>query len=82
MADSSESLTGSDLAFSSEFQKGTAKYVSLFSLYILPCNISTSGNLACLLLEARNMTNIQISQWNLKHTFVILLMRTEVHALR
>ena len=64
MSGSLESLTGSDLASSSEFQKGTAKYMRLFSLYTLPRNISTSGNLACLLLEARNMTNIQISQWN------------------
>lgn len=52
--------------------------MSLSSLNILPRNISTSCNLARLFLDARNMTNIQISQWNLKHTFIILLVRTEV----
>lgn len=58
--------------------KGTASYMSLSSLNIFPRNISTSCNLARLFLEARNMTNIQISQWNLKHTFIVLLVRTEV----
>ena len=58
--------------------KGTASYMSLSSINILPHNISTSCNLARLFLDARNMTNIQISQWNLKHTFIVLLVRTQV----
>lgn len=56
--------------------KGGGKYWSLLSLSVLPCNISASSNLARLCLDARNMTNIQISPWNFKHRSVAVLVKS------